>query len=759
MPRRKVKSGSLADISRGDKPCPSGAAVERIANNDARVSSFAIMGGGRGAGPVTAAPIHAAGDMNMPRAEVTPDKSPKPQLQDDVLSSSSSDESEDERTKLISDIDFLKLSPGINPHNMSNYELLRLRNIQRNEAKLASLGLMGMTSKKPAAKKPAPKKPTPSTAIRKAATSSPYVFKSSASHTWHTRHHELLSHVVHGVLSVPSSNKSLHNWIRRQKTQYQKYKYGEKSALNEEKARLLLAVAPEKFWLGICKSPGAVTKSVKTKASRDEESIGSQDSFSEDELPYSKPTPQKSKKTAVQRELKGLRSPQWMDGFDEDRNGKAKSVKSRVVQRKPDYFDDSNDEMHVTKQSAKQSAKKSSAKSQMFQRKRDYFDDNEDDFATKQHSADKISAKDLVQRKSDYFDDSHDGQYKPKSSAKRGTKRFAIRDRSDDESDYSDEESVHGRRTYNRSSRKRGGRRIVRDYSDDDISLEELRSRRGSSSKSAHSSSRKEARRQIQAKPKRAVVKSSLEMLNADDARPTKSPPPKKAITDQPATHRPSKRKGVVSEEPERPSKRLHKEHVPNKYSRNGYDSEESSSYSDDRSTSASYSSTSVSAASTNSSSIYGPNKPMNEVLITQQTNTLTARNQRNYELKARMAHRQRLMLEYKFIYAQNMERLQSLRRKEKVMQSLEAQMIKNGGTLFDRVESTEQVMLRCKANSADMIEGTLMSPAELERRGVNAGLLEASLHVREHVGMIDGPSLTIEGPSLRDETQTIEWL
>jgi hypothetical protein len=241
-------------------------------------------------------------------------------------------------------------------------------------------------------------------------------------------------------------------------------------------------------------------------------------------------------------------------------------------------------------------------------------------------------------------------------------------------------------------------------------------------------------------------------MLDAAAAPSTNHLPSKQSNTDQFTIHRPSKRKGVVSEEPERPRKRLRRDHHRMKYTRNGYDSESSSSYSDDRSSSASYSSTSVSAASTHSSSLYGPNKPMNEVLITQQTKTLTTRNQRNDELKALMLKRHELMQEYKYIYARNMERFQSLSKMMYEMQSLEAKLIQNGNDLFDTVESTEQLILGCKAHCAELIDGTLMSPAELERRGANAGLVETSLPGHRHAGMI-------EDPALRDEMKAIEWV
>jgi hypothetical protein len=52
---------------------------------------------------------------------------------------------------------------------MSNYELLRLRNIQHNEAKLASLGLMNLTSKKKAPEKAKKKQQPPP------AKNSPYI--------------------------------------------------------------------------------------------------------------------------------------------------------------------------------------------------------------------------------------------------------------------------------------------------------------------------------------------------------------------------------------------------------------------------------------------------------------------------------------------------------------------------------------------------------------------------------------------------------
>jgi hypothetical protein len=107
VPRRKVKSGSLADIFRGDKS--DGAAVETSFASQRMNSSTRAA-----ATDVATAPAR--------RHEITPDKSPKPPQTSD---SSSDDESEDERTKLISSIDTSKLSPGINPSTMSitNYSV------------------------------------------------------------------------------------------------------------------------------------------------------------------------------------------------------------------------------------------------------------------------------------------------------------------------------------------------------------------------------------------------------------------------------------------------------------------------------------------------------------------------------------------------------------------------------------------------------------------------------------------------------------
>lgn len=123
------------------------------------------------------------------------------------------------------------LPPHLDTHGLSDYELLRLRNIQRNEAKLASLGLRGITSRRS----------PPSARAQKAADTR----RRNAERAWRDRFAELCDfHARHGHYRISKTAENgrhsvLSRWLVRQRAAYAKYRQGEKSALNVDQVRLL----------------------------------------------------------------------------------------------------------------------------------------------------------------------------------------------------------------------------------------------------------------------------------------------------------------------------------------------------------------------------------------------------------------------------------------------------------------------------------------------------------------------------------------
>jgi hypothetical protein len=180
------------------------------------------------------------------------------------------------------------LRPNTKTEGLSDYELLRLQKIQRNEAKLASLGLCGITSKnhnnnktsgiggggttisnESSAKKAANTRRKNAAHAKKimqlhheqqrTTHTSSYRFISYQSTTataipnpnsrieqWKSRYSELQSFIAtygtYDILTRSFENgkyKSLCGWWNRQRTQHTKYKFGSKSTLGEEQIRLL----------------------------------------------------------------------------------------------------------------------------------------------------------------------------------------------------------------------------------------------------------------------------------------------------------------------------------------------------------------------------------------------------------------------------------------------------------------------------------------------------------------------------------------
>lgn len=282
---------------------------------------------GMSTGTVATSLKHTDVQSSQPQNEfVTPDKSPKSPREELDSSSSSEEESEptshaSERSLLISQIDTTKLSPDIDPDTLSNYELLRLRNIQRNEAKLASLGLIGLTTKDKKTKKATNAKPN-----AKPANNNNLIF-------WHTRYKELVAfHSAHGHLTVPTSHGPLYAWTKRQKAQYKSYKEGKKCSLDDERAGMLERLGVDEYWFGIVrtvvnnrKNDNKLKKTKNHSDSADEEDLGSLDSYSEEEEELDFP-PDKSR-SRIRRELERLASPKWMDGYSDD--DKSKSTRGR----------------------------------------------------------------------------------------------------------------------------------------------------------------------------------------------------------------------------------------------------------------------------------------------------------------------------------------------------------------------------------------------------------------------------------------------
>lgn len=183
------------------------------------------------------------------------------------------------------------LHPGTNIDGLSDYELLRLQKIQRNEAKLASLGLCGITSQNKSggsgtggtgsggavvnesAKKAANtrrknaiqakkmmelhERSLPHRAARPLSSTTanfspnysnpnPIPNPNSRIEQWKTRYSELQSFITkygsYDVLTRTIENgkyKSLCDWWNRQRKQYTKYKIGVKSTLGDEQIDLL----------------------------------------------------------------------------------------------------------------------------------------------------------------------------------------------------------------------------------------------------------------------------------------------------------------------------------------------------------------------------------------------------------------------------------------------------------------------------------------------------------------------------------------
>ncbi|KAL3781900.1 hypothetical protein HJC23_004085 [Cyclotella cryptica] len=315
VPRRKVKSGSLADISRGETSSAAATTSESISNakattidHDASLTTTSSVG-------MSTATIAASRErIGMPSSQ-----SPKPPQVEDDSSSSSEEESEpssysSERSLLISQIDATKLSPEIDPDTLSNYELLRLRNIQRNEAKLASLGLIGLTTKDQKTKSATNAKPK-----AKPGNNNNLII-------WNIRYQELVAfHSAHGHVTVPTSHGPLYTWAKRQKAQYKSYKEGKKCSLDDERAGMLERLGVEEYWLGNARTvvnkttiPANHIKKTNTKNpdSGGEEELGSIDSYSEEDEEMNFP-PDKSG-SSMRRELERLESPKWMDGYSDD---------------------------------------------------------------------------------------------------------------------------------------------------------------------------------------------------------------------------------------------------------------------------------------------------------------------------------------------------------------------------------------------------------------------------------------------------------
>ena len=749
MPRRKVKSGSLADVSRGEKNGRSGAAVESMAVHPrvTGVSSLAATGGNASISIVTQGSLLVPKQSHK-RYEITPDKSPKPQIN----SSSSESESDDERTKLISAIDTTKLSPGVNPSTMSNYELLRLRNIQRNEAKLASLGLVGLTTKKKkspiAANKPK-KKIQP-------AKNSPYV-TNSHNIAWLLRYHELSEfRRKNGHIAVPKkTNVTLNGWITRQRKQYKDYKLGMKHSLDQEKIELLQELGVDKAWFGSgATRKKAVVKSKKQNRLDDSgDDIGSIDSYSDDE-PYFF----RDKKKSVQRELRGLQSPKWLDGHSSDDepyfltstektkvrrknegvNGKQRNSSIRLMNKSKrkkvvDNFSE-DDEYKLIRSVNKRKAMNTR---NMRQLRHDLS--GEDSDSDKSY----FSRDDLI---SHIHSHSQRKNKRNLSDKRRGGKRSYVHYGTDeserksyfDNCDSKPVCSARKRMSMSMSPSKRGGRMLVNEYSDDDVSSVEHQSTQSKVGSTTNASIFKRKKPTASPKLKRSVVKSSLEMIEA----------PVGKLVAHNATHPPAKRKGVVSDDSQRAVKRFRREQNFRRLTRKEMDSETSSTYSHCRS----YTSSSISAASTQSSNLYyGSSKPMDEVLITKSTETVTTHNKRNDELKIMMVERHELMSQYKYLYADSMEEMQRMSELSRDIQSRQSLLIESGSTLFERIEGIEQLMLRANAQSALMRNGSLPSPEQLMIGARNIGLIENSvpkhemLIPRKQTPMVTGGSRPLE--------------
>jgi hypothetical protein len=630
---------------------------------------------------------------------------------------------------------------------------------------------MNLTSKKKAPKKAKKKQQPPP------AKNSPYV-KPQIHLVWHTRYQELVNfHNVHKHIRVPSSyNTGLYNWVRYQKERYKDYKLGKKCTLTEEEVGLLRDLC-EKYWFGGINNTKKASHSRNNKK-MDEDDIGSVDSYSvkplfddSDDEPYFT-----GGKTALQKEVKNLASPKWMDVSLEKEEGKKKrgggsAKKSRGREILDGYGDVGDDESGARGSSSKsKSAKRRGKESKRYDDESD-FDRNGRSRSNSKSAKRRNSRRsvDESEEDSDYVDDDIErsgrrGSYTDNKHAKR-------RERS---RSFSDDSVEHDNK--HRSDTKRKGRRWVKEYSDDDLSSVELEPKR--------THAKKHKKPLTPPKTKRTAMKSSLEMIEA----------PKELLVPR----KPSKRKGVVSEESQRPTKQSRKEPTSNKYSRSsseesrrpterswkestsnkyyrssseesrrptkrsrkestsnkyscdGYDSEASascseSSYSssESRYTTASSSSTSISAASTRSSSLYGPTNPMNEVVFTKQTKTFSTHNQRNREFRAMMAERRELMMEYEYLYARNLERIRAMPQKLAELKSMHTMLIENGCISENDLEGPDQLMLKAQEETL-IFEESIASPAQLRLRAQRVGLVEDSSYLRltprvQNAGLIEG--------------------
>lgn len=750
VPRRKIKTGSTAVNPYANKSSGASAAVEISANQNMGGSSFnTIQGNKTDYAGAAASTVHNSDNATRHILEVTPDKTKPPS------SDSSSDESEDERAKLIAEINVSKLSPGIDLNSMGNYELLRLRNIQRNEAKLASLGLVGLTSKD---KKPKPK-PVKKTPKKRAAPvkNSPYVYNQQSN--WHTRYDELCGfHKQHGHVTVPKAMKTLSGWTQRQKTQYKNYRSGTKHSLDGEKLRLLKELGVDEFWCG-----GSTKKKAATKKSVhiDEDEIGSLDSYSE----YESSSDVSSDRKISKQELYSLKSPKWMNDRsnmeykpyfsrrkknsvvkDVKRIDKRLSVDEYSEHNKFDRLSDSKPKHRVTTSNATKTDMKQKLKAvfsdedtesgadRLRSKRRPILQNYSDDESSKQHRKNNYNRRSGNKKcydegsDSDYYEDSKRCRDGTDKSAKGHRLRY-----------YSDDESVeYNRRLINslRPSRKREKSKLSKHYSDDEL---------GSVGKNGPQSITRDQKRQIaSSKARRTSTRSSLEMIESN-----------REVNTPHLNHRPSKRKGVVSEESERPSKRLCRGHAT-KY----YDSETTETYeSDERS----YTTLSTFDASTGSRSLYDHSKPVNEIFITKATQSFATRNRPNNKLRELMSERSELMLEYEFLYSSNVEKMRKMPHLICDMQDIEQVLIESGSTLFNRVEGTEYWLKRAEAQRVVMLQGSLVRPEISMLQRHTSRLMEANgegpisrpqkvLPKARYAGMIEGASLSRELTKLSSE-------
>ena len=641
---------------------------------------------------------------------------------------------------------------------MSNYELLRLRNIQRNEAKLASLGLVGLTSKKkktPAKAKTAKAKEKVTKQRKPPAKNSPYVFPQTKNN-WYTRYEELVEFKKqYGHITVPMKySKPLQSWVKRQKTQYSNYKLGLKHSLDDEKIGLLCDLGVEEFWFGVNMKKKKKTKLVaRTKANKslwevndvDGEEIGSVDSYSEDELLYGG----KHKRTqrissSMQREVEGLKSPKWMDGHSSEEDeyhrprssvSAKKKTTTTMTNKNPNKQASSTKDVRKKSNKSKQrSARVFSSEDSASDRSDQYYSEDESDGRRSRRRGNKVKRQEERKTYDNFYSDEDSERNK---STRRGRHRYE---------EYSDVDSIkYSRRGRDdkRSYRKSTGRKLVRDYSDDEqrssVGVESKR-RRGASKATIKPPTK--TTRVLPPFKRKRPMKSSLELIE----------PVEGERTPEASMPRPTKRKGIVSEEPERPTKRYRKEFISD-YSRSGYESTSSNSYSKESSLSTSSVSL-ASTTSTRSSSL----KPMNEVVFMQQTKTLRTPNPPHDDLRSLMDERRELLMEYACAHARNIERMRHMPREIYELESIEKMLIQSGSMVPNNIDGVKQLELIAKTSSAVMME-KLLCPEQLMFRGQTSGSIESSSPQRigliadslfgpqpmphvQNAGLLEGPSL-----------------